>query len=95
MSTCKRTLLAKSDQFRIDLCSCGFINLQFGQTSIRVSPQEMINLSNILHNACDNYMSYAALLQARFMVGIQADSSLDHTLSEEDMTTSETDKTYH
>ena len=54
MKTCTHSILAQSGSFRVDRCACGTINLHIGPVSLRVSPQALMQLSEVLKVASEH-----------------------------------------
>ena len=63
MSRCKYVLLAKSGECSVHTCSCGTVNIHMKSITIRVSPQELIEISNVLGAASERYVEYIKMLK--------------------------------
>ena len=63
MSRCKYVLLAKSGECSVHTCSCGTVNIHMKSVTIRVSPQELIEVSNVLGAASERYIEYIRMLK--------------------------------
>ena len=63
MSRCKYVLLAKSGECSVHTCSCGTINIHINSITLRVSPQELIEISSVLGAASERYVEYIKMLK--------------------------------
>ena len=65
MKTCTHSILAQSGSLRVDHCGCGTINLHLGSVSLRVSPQALMQLSEVLKLASGRYLETVSRAQTR------------------------------
>lgn len=95
MKTCIHRRLAKAGNFSVDGCSCGTINLHVGAISLRLDPQALAQLAELLNTASERYQALSDLSSNQSSSVISSASSMTLKGAEEVSQDPKQDKDIH